>query len=507
MKSPELALTLRPEQRMLLLPRMLQALDVLQLPRLALDDMVATALAENEALAVRRQSQPKDRAASGAGRSARAREASDRHEQFLRSRPARGGSLRDQVISQLWLVDAPPRVAELLRSIVESLDERGLRTVTDAELAVAIDPPAAPEELVLADAELRKLEPRGVGARTAVDAMLCQLSPTDADRPLVEAILRDHLDDLARHRRGIVASALAVSAEELDLLLEKIRQLSPRPSAGFDDGPSVTVRPDLVVRRAAKGVEIEPVDPHAIALEIDPQILEWSKDRGAPAEVRNYLRERIEAAKSLLQCLDQRRATLERVARALFIRQAEFLEQGPRFLRPLRMQDLAESLGIHPRRSAARWPGNTPRPIGGSTGCATSSRWGWPRRPARPAAARTSATRFANYSRARPRAPARRRRRRRAAQSQRLRPRAAHRCQASRRARDPVVVASAARQDVAPEPAVEATSARGGAWADSGARSDERAAARSLGAVPRTIRIDIAYDGTDFVGWQRQENG
>jgi RNA polymerase sigma-54 factor len=348
MKSPELALTLRPEQRMLLLPRMLQALDVLQLPRLALDDMVATALAENEALAVRRQSQPKDRAASGAGRSARAREASDRHEQFLRSRPARGGSLRDQVISQLWLVDAPPRVAELLRSIVESLDERGLRTVTDAELAVAIDPPAAPEELVLADAELRKLEPRGVGARTAVDAMLCQLSPTDADRPLVEAILRDHLDDLARHRRGIVASALAVSAEELDLLLEKIRQLSPRPSAGFDDGPSVTVRPDLVVRRAAKGVEIEPVDPHAIALEIDPQILEWSKDRGAPAEVRNYLRERIEAAKSLLQCLDQRRATLERVARALFLRQAEFLEQGPRFLRPLRMQDLAESLGIHP---------------------------------------------------------------------------------------------------------------------------------------------------------------
>jgi RNA polymerase sigma-54 factor len=237
---------------------------------------------------------------------------------------------------------------ELLHGLIESVDGRGYRGLDDADWSKFVDPPAAPEELARAEAELAKLDPPGAGARNAVDAMLRQLSPADSDRPLIERILGNHLDDLARHRRGVVASALEVSPEELDLLLEKIRRLAPRPGAGFDDEPTIAVRPDLIVRRAPSGIDLAHVDLHAIPLEIDPQVLAASRDRSTPAEIRNYLRERIDAAKCLLQCLDQRRATLERVARALFLRQPAFLERGPKFVRPLRMHELAEALSIHP---------------------------------------------------------------------------------------------------------------------------------------------------------------
>lgn len=349
MAAPELSFALRPEQRMLLLPRMLQALDVLQLPRGAVDDLVASALTENEALRRRSEAEP-GAAESRPWKERRRRRADPRNRQArrLEELPGAAPSLRDHLHGQIAALEAPARVLELLRFLADSLDDRGLRTIEDAEWARAVDPPATLEELAACEKALRTLEPRGVGARDTISALLCQVSETDPDRPFVEAILRHHLEDLARHRRGVVANALGVSVEELALLLEKIASLHPRPSRGFATGAAPVVRPDVRVRRRGARLEVIHVEADAFAVEIDPEVAALARDRGTPAALRAHLRERLESAKELLQCLDQRRQTLERVVQALFLRQAAFLECGRKHLRPLRMQDLARALGIHP---------------------------------------------------------------------------------------------------------------------------------------------------------------
>lgn len=348
MTPPELSLSMRPEQRMLLLPRMLQALDVLQLSQPGLDDLVATALAENEALALRRE--PREEAPGPAPRDRRRApaDAADRKDRFLQSCPDRAGTLADHLRSQLPAVDAPPRVLELLRALIESLDGAGYRTLDDAEWGGLLAPAASPEELAAAEAELARLDPPAAGARGPVDAILRQISRTDPDRPLVERLLREHLEDLARQRRGTVAESLGLDSDELALLLAKIGKLPMRPAAGFSGDEAARVRPDFAVRRTAEGIEVRPADGSVAELVLDSEVLAAARDRATPSELRAHLRERIESAKALLRCLGQRRATLERVVKALFVRQVPFLEHGPRHLRPLRMQQIAETLSIHP---------------------------------------------------------------------------------------------------------------------------------------------------------------
>ncbi|HKD99671.1 MAG TPA: RNA polymerase factor sigma-54, partial [Planctomycetota bacterium] len=328
-----LALSMRPEQRMLLLPRMLQALDVLQLPRLALDDLVAAAVAENEALRARPTKRRADRARGDRG--------------AIDDAPARSGTLRDHLVPQLAGVDAPPRVAALVRYVVDSLDAAGHRGVQDDELAKTLDPPAAADEIAACDDALRGLDPLGVGARGPIEAILWQLRRDDPDRSSIEVILRRHLEALAKGRRSSVAAEMGVDDAELARLLERVRTLDPRPGAALGGDAAPRVRPDVVVRTVERGFQLEVDDAYATALTLDPAVAAAARSRATPPRVRAHLRRRVEAARVLLGALEQRRRTLERVACAVFEEQGAFLQLGPRALRPLRMQDLAARLGVH----------------------------------------------------------------------------------------------------------------------------------------------------------------
>src|SRR5262245_57171 len=242
--SHELSLSMRPEQRMLLMPRMLQALEVLQLARPALEDMISTALAENEALALAPPAEESARRRRRDERRARA-DSSERHDAVLQQAPARREPLREHLREQVAGIDAPARVLSLLRALIESIDVAGYRTLSDDDLMCSVDPPASSAELESCEARLRALDPPGVGARGAVDALLRQLEAADPDRARLEACLLEHLDDLARNKRPAVARSLGVTLEELERLLERLERLQPRPGADFEEAAAAPLRPDL----------------------------------------------------------------------------------------------------------------------------------------------------------------------------------------------------------------------------------------------------------------------
>jgi RNA polymerase sigma-54 factor len=329
---------------------MLQAVEVLQLPALELDAWLRSQVEGNEALELiepgLQAGPPPSRARAAAG----GRERSEAHDEMLRNLPERDGGLARRLAEELALVSDDEPVLAWLRFLVECLDERGFLQPDDETLlrlgreqGLVADPAL----LERAIRRLQALEPRGLGARGPVEALLLQLDPDDADSGRLRTLLEDFLEELARNKLPAVARTLGVSMPELQRLLGRLAQLDPAPGAELADRAAPPLRPELTVEPDGDGFELRLERSQLAAVRLDERVAGLARDRGQPADVRRYLRGKLDRARWLIDALAQREHTVLRVARAAFERQRAFLEHGPGHLVPLRMSDLAQELGLH----------------------------------------------------------------------------------------------------------------------------------------------------------------
>jgi RNA polymerase sigma-54 factor len=338
-------------QHMQLLPRMLQAIEVLQLSSQDLEAWVAEAVGENEALTLETQLEPRFSSDGGAHAGPRGtRQDSDRHAAFLESQPAKDISLAALLEEHLAVLDLAPQALAWVRLLLESLDGNGWLALSDEQLleeATARDLLGDAQQLALAMNTLRAMEPRGLGARGPIEAMLAQLDDDDPDRAQLELLLRVHLVDLSRNKLPAVARALDVDVAELERLIERVRGLQPRPAAELCGMSAPVIEPDMLVERIGNRFEVTLSGHSTPVISIDPAVEAMAKDKQSSVPVRRYLRERLERARSVVEALEMRRQTLGRIGARVFEHQRAFLDQGPGHLAPLRMKDLADELGIH----------------------------------------------------------------------------------------------------------------------------------------------------------------
>jgi RNA polymerase sigma-54 factor len=327
-------------QQQVLLPRMLQSIEVLQLPSGELETWLERAAEENEALAFER----------GSGGRRGTAEDSQRHDAMLQNQPAPEAGLAEQVERQLSLLEVEGELLEWVRLLAGAIDAAGYLSASDeALLALAAEAGLAGGEEALARALccLRGLEPRGIGARNAIEALLLQLDRDDPEYELLRALLEDFLQDVARNKLPAVARALGLELGELQRLIARLGELDPRPVAQLSARAAPALHPDLVVERDGEGFAVRVEAGGQPAVGIDEGVLELYRDRGQAAELRSYLRDKLDRARWICDAVEQRGETLRRVALLVFDHQRDFLERGPGHLRPLSMGHLAAELGVH----------------------------------------------------------------------------------------------------------------------------------------------------------------
>lgn len=333
---------------MLLQPRMMQSIEVLQLSTAELAQYIETAAERNEAVCVERPRVEDD--GWRPSRATRAsREATDRHDEMLQAEPDREKGVVDRALDELALLDLAPDLARWARFLVGCLDENGWLSASDEELLkLARESGLEPDVGLLgrAIAIVQSLEPRGIGGRNAVEALLLQLDPRHDDYALSCRLLEDFLEDVARNKLPAVARALGIDVERLNELLGELRLLSPRPAAEAVDECARSITPDVVVEATANGFDVRVERSGLPAISIEPDIVALARDRSQPREVRAYLRGKVEEARWLVEAVEGRRATLLRVARAACQRQGAYLREGPGHLAPLSMSEIAEELGL-----------------------------------------------------------------------------------------------------------------------------------------------------------------
>lgn len=336
---------LRGEQQMLLQPRMIQSIEVLQLPTAELETYLREASESNEALRV--DAPPAD-AGSYEPRGTRAD--SDAHDEMLRNQPDRAQSVAQIVEQQLAVAGFQGELNEWVRLLVGCLDQRGYLSASDEQLLAWADEhglAAGPENLGRAKAALQSLEPRGIGARNAVEALILQLDPEHPEYDHLCVLLEDFLQDLAHNKLPGVARAMGLELEHLGYLIDLLRDLDPSPAASLVQDLAPLIRPDVLVEWTGNGHEIRLARGCYPPVAVDPDVQTMARDRSQTTEVRSYLRQKVDQARWIVEAVEQRAHTLLRIGRQLFAHQRAFLERGPGHLVPLRMNQLADELGVH----------------------------------------------------------------------------------------------------------------------------------------------------------------
>ncbi len=377
---PELILSQRPELRLQLSPQLIQRIEILQLNAADLLELVENEALTNEALlaekppetqpqadrpeAVEKKSEaeaeagPEDSDArvdldwwneSYRGRTRRgSSDDEDPKQEALANSPARPKSLQEHLDEQITVAEATPHVQELAHFLVQNLDRNGWLKEPLGELIVPFH-----ERFSLDDAEaalklVQSLDPPGVGARTPAECLLLQVRDELPLAPYLRRLIAGSLEDLARNRLPKVAKDLGISVDDVKELANSLkRNFDPFPGRRFGYEPLWRVRPDVVVQKIEGRFEVQLADDWMPRLSINPERLKLLRGKTVTGELKKHLRRDVESARFLIESIEQRRRTLERVALEIVKRQAEFLEHGIERLKPLKMQEIADELGIH----------------------------------------------------------------------------------------------------------------------------------------------------------------
>ncbi|MEY2807021.1 MAG: hypothetical protein RIR65_1438 [Planctomycetota bacterium] len=335
----------RAEQRMVLEARQLQGLEVLARAPDELYDYLRERAQENPTLVVEA---PRGWMRGAHEARARATAGGDEHARWLANVAAPAEGLRERARAQLRLLALADEDLRWGECIVDALDERGWLPGDDDLRALCAAQGLVDQHGALgrAIARIQALEPRGLGARDAKEALLLQLDPRSTDYSLLARLVEECLDDLATGKRAKVARALGIDAELLEELVAHLATLS----LDLDDDASTAaavVTPELEVEPGpAGGFELQLLDGALPAVSIDPGLARLAETRRDDARVRRFLAAQLRESRDLAAALESRRRTLLAVAREVFLRQSRFLVDGPAALVPLSMGEVAEILGV-----------------------------------------------------------------------------------------------------------------------------------------------------------------
>lgn len=254
-----------------------------------------------------------------------------------------GESLHDHLLWQLRLSDLSGKRLALAEAIIDALDDDGyLREDLDV-LAAATDVAASNAEAVLA--RVQAMDPPGIGARDLRECLLAQLRllqggpVTDLAREIVDK----HLDTLARGSNA-VARAMSVPSDEIAEALELIQSLEPRPGSAIDNTRPDYLIPDVLLthREDGWGVELNSnVVPRLRLNEEYVRLLKRSSERSEDMQAQ------LQEARWLIRSLSIRNDTLQRVSQAIVERQQGFFARGEEAMQPLLLKDVAAVVDLH----------------------------------------------------------------------------------------------------------------------------------------------------------------
>ena len=271
----------------------------------------------------------------------------DRKHDAMSNMVARPQSLHEYVLEQFRFFNCSDTVREFGEYLIQNLGSNGRIPSSLPDLMTVFGRPITLEEAQTALSLIQKCEPAGVGARDLKECLLLQITPDTPHREVLVTLISSHLEDLAQNRLPVIQRKTGYSLDLIKTAMAELQHLDPNPGRGFEEVLVQRVTPDLFVEQDAEGkfvVRLE--DEYTPQLRISRRYVQMLRN-GADSETREYIKKKIDSAKWLIESIEQRYNTLKRVAQAIVDHQTDFLENGPEAIVPLKMQQIADVVGVH----------------------------------------------------------------------------------------------------------------------------------------------------------------
>jgi RNA polymerase sigma-54 factor len=268
----------------------------------------------------------------------------------LESQDAENEDLRDHLLWQLNLTPLSPRDRAIATAIIEAINDDGYLGESNESLAQSVAGlfKVSEDQVEAVRRRVQSFDPIGVASRTLAECLGTQLDASDAQTPgldLARRIVAEHLETLARNDRARLAQKLRASVEDIDVAIDLVRSLAPKPGAGYSSAPAEFVSPDAYAQKVNGRWQVSLSPGCQPRLAINEHYA--SLIARARRDDANYLRGQLQEARWLIKSLKTRAETMLKVAQAIVRAQSGFLEFGAEAMRPLVLRDVAEEIEMH----------------------------------------------------------------------------------------------------------------------------------------------------------------
>lgn len=346
------------QQKLVMTPELRQAIAILQMSTLELNEHIQQQLEENPFLEEREADESAETENDNNDgmeewleyfddRDIEYNQREQKEQISFENMMTRKPSLYEHLEFQLHLIVKPLDDLIIGKYLIGSIDNNGYLTVDISEVAARFNTsPGRVEEIL---GIIQTFHPHGVGARDLSECLLLQLKYYGKDSELARAIVSNHLDDVARGRLNRIAQQLDTSIYQVQDICDLIRTLDPRPGLQYSNDEEIKyIIPDVVVQELDGEFIVIVNDSNFPRLALNQMYQNVLKQPGAfSSDVRKYLEEKMGSAVWLIKSIEQRRMTLYRVARCIVDIQTDFLRRGIQYIKPLNLKQVADMIDVH----------------------------------------------------------------------------------------------------------------------------------------------------------------
>lgn len=255
-------------------------------------------------------------------------------------------TLTEHLIFQLKFTLLDKEEKTVAEYIIENLDSNGYYQLTDEEIK---------EKFGIGDEKLEKIlevihdfDPPGVCSRNLRECLLLQLERKEKPNPVAEAVIRNHLDDLAANRILQIAKATDFTKEEIQEAADFIKTLEPKPGREFASMKGVKyIIPDITVEKIDGEYVVRINEITAPRLTISRYYKRLLSGDNIENGASSYINKKLNAAVRIIKSIEQRRDTIMKVVKAILEFQYDFFEHGKIHLKPLTLKEVADHVEVH----------------------------------------------------------------------------------------------------------------------------------------------------------------
>ena len=235
-----------------------------------------------------------------------------------------------------------------LDKIVEGVNESVQKVLDESEMDVSDLKPYTLSEAEEMLGVIQSLDPPGVGARDLRECLMLQLREAGLEHSVPYRLVRDCFDELIAHRWSEISKRFGITPADVQRAADEIAKLDPKPGLVYSDASDNYIIPDLIVDKIDGKYHVFLNDANLPRLKLSKAYQEIARDKKKfDGENKEFISNKLNSANWMIQAIEQRRQTMLKVMNYIVERQREFFEKGVQYLKPLTLREVAEVISMH----------------------------------------------------------------------------------------------------------------------------------------------------------------